>query len=60
MAGDVLEVGDVMRWSAALVEAIQVDERDILVRVTAITREADGTVSLTLTNADAGDGEIRQ
>jgi hypothetical protein len=57
---DVLEVGDVMRWSSELVELLQVQERDVLVRVTAISREADGTVSLVLTNADGDGSEIRQ
>ena len=60
MAGDVLEVGDIMRFDSKLVEAIQTEERDVLVRVTRITREDDGTVSLQLTNADAPAGEIRQ
>lgn len=55
----VLEVGDIMRWSAELVEAVAVTERDVLVRVTAITRHPDGTVSLALTNADHP-SEIRQ
>jgi len=62
VAGDVLEVGDVMRWSAALVEQLRVqdEEQDVLVQVTAIARQSDGTVQLVLENANAGTGEIRQ
>jgi hypothetical protein len=54
VAGDVLEVGDVMRWDAKLVEQLQVqdDEQDVLVRVTHIARESDGTVTLWLERAD--------
>jgi len=49
----VLEVGDVMRWSKVLVEALRLDDRDdLLVRVQAIERQRDGTVKLWLANAD--------
>ena len=51
---DVLAVGDVMRWSSALVSDLQrSDEAYLLVRVTKIARQADGTVKLSLEHADA-------
>lgn len=55
MAGDVLEVGDVMRWSSELVELLRVQEplTDVLVRVQAIARQTDGTVQLRLERANA-------
>ncbi len=56
----VLEVGDVMRWSAELVEALQVSETMVLVTVSKIERQADGTVKLWLTSADDVFGGSRQ
>jgi hypothetical protein len=53
VAGDVLEEGDVMRWSAELVAQLQVEDRDVLVRVRQIERQDDGTVQLRLEPADA-------
>lgn len=52
---DVLEVGDVMRWSSELVAQLQAGEplTDVLVRVEKIERQDDGTVKLWLENADA-------
>lgn len=57
----VLEVGDVMRWSQALVASVRTvdDDADLLVRVAKIERQPDGTVKLWLETADAN-GEIRQ
>jgi hypothetical protein len=51
--GDVLEVGDVMRWGAELVKDLQASERDVLVRVRNIQRQEDGTVQLVFEQADA-------
>lgn len=55
---DALEVGDVMRWSAALVEDLQTndEEWDVLVRVRRIERQPDGTVKLWLENANLEPG----
>jgi hypothetical protein len=53
VAGDVLEEGDVMRWGAELVKDLQASERDVLVRVRNIQRQADGTVQLVFEQADA-------
>jgi hypothetical protein len=56
---DVLEVGDVMRWSSELVAQLQAGEplTDVLVKVHKIERQTDGTVKLWLENADAPQGE---
>lgn len=56
---DVLEVGDVMRWSAELVQQLQASEHDVLVRVVKVDRLADGTVQLYLEHADALPGSER-
>ena len=49
---DVLEVGDVMRLSVELVQALHEHGADVLARVARIERQPDGTVKLLLENAD--------
>jgi len=51
---DRLEVGDRLRFNAELVDAAaSLDDVTVLVQVTAIARQADGTVKLWLEHSDA-------
>ena len=57
---DVLEVGDVLRFSAIVLEAIaETATGSVLMRVQKIERQPDGTVKLWLETAASRD-EVRQ